>query len=590
MRSETPHAEPKRSLRVLVVVDVVESVRLMEANEAEAIRQWREFVEEVRSQVLPGVGGRLVKSLGDGLLLDFPTVSSAVGSAFEMQARIAAHNVRRPGAASMCVRIGAHAAYVVIDELDVYGSGVNLAARLASVAGPGEIVVSSEVRDQLTDGLDSQIVDLGECFLKHIASPVRAFRVGNPTTAHYDETAEAAAADLFPAIAVVPFSSPRDGASKSAIGDAIADAVIAALSTCASIRVVSRLSSAPFRGRAPEEIRFHLGVAYIVSGRYARLGGNVVIFTELSASRTAEVLWSGRHEVSLAEFFRGQDVAVPEIVANIGREVIRSEMARTRFLPIPTLDAYSLYVGGIALLHRTSIPDFSRAYDVLEGLSQRHPRIAAPRAMLARWHVLKLLQGWSLDPRMEGQRAQDWARRALELDPCHAFALATDALVTAHFGDDLKEARSKCLAAVLSDPQEAQAWMTLAGVQSYLGEGSEAESSALRAIALSPMDPTRFLFDLLLGAAQLAAGKYADAAESARSSLRQNAMHLASHRLLVIALSLRGSPGEARAAAKQLTALAPNFRVSEYAARYPGRNHSHAATYVEALLDAGIPN
>jgi adenylate cyclase len=210
---ETTPAEPPqwpelpRERRTLVVVDVVESVRLMQAHEADVINRWRRFVHEVQTQVLPPHGGRLVKSLGDGLLLEFADVSLAIAAALDVQARLPAYNIGRAADAALFLRVGAHEAEVVVDKLDVYGAGVNLAARLAGLAGPGEIVVSAAVRHQLTDGLDAEFEDLGDCYLRNVALPVRAFRVGpaGPLPV-IDIMAAADLPDSFlPSIAVIPF-------------------------------------------------------------------------------------------------------------------------------------------------------------------------------------------------------------------------------------------------------------------------------------------------------------------------------------------------------------------------------------------------
>ena len=184
MPSETSPSDPdwpalQRQRRAIVVVDVVESVRLMQANEADVIDRWRRFVNEVRTQVLPVHGGRLVKSLGDGLLLEFEGVPAAVAASLDIQRRIAPFNAGRLGDAVMGLRIGVHLADVVVDDVDIYGAGVNLAARLATLARSDDVVVSAQVRDDLVQGLDADFEDLGECFPKHIPEPVRAYRVGS---------------------------------------------------------------------------------------------------------------------------------------------------------------------------------------------------------------------------------------------------------------------------------------------------------------------------------------------------------------------------------------------------------------------------
>jgi class 3 adenylate cyclase len=211
---ERPQAAPwpelSRVRRAVAVVDVLESVRLMLQHENSVIERWRRFLREVRDEVLPATGGRLVKSLGDGLLVELPNVRCAVQAVLEMHHRIAAYNAGVVAGAALSLRAGVHEAEIVVDELDVYGAGVNLAARLAALAGPGETVVSPEARDALVDGLDVEIEDLGECFMKNVNHAQRAFRVGPAGRAPVVWSPASAGGDERPSIAVLPFSGGDD--------------------------------------------------------------------------------------------------------------------------------------------------------------------------------------------------------------------------------------------------------------------------------------------------------------------------------------------------------------------------------------------
>ena len=182
MNAETPNFEefPARVLRTVLVVDLVESVRLIDQDEEGAVARWRGVVDRVKNDVLPAHGGRLVKSLGDGMLLEFPRVQPAVNAAFAIQQTCNRANVGVAPQRQMLLRMGVQVSELIADEHDVYGRGVNLAARLTTLAGPGEIVVSASVRDQLTPMLDADVEDLGECYVKHLAQPVRAYRLGPP--------------------------------------------------------------------------------------------------------------------------------------------------------------------------------------------------------------------------------------------------------------------------------------------------------------------------------------------------------------------------------------------------------------------------
>lgn len=570
--------------RAIVVVDVVESVRLMEQNEAGFIDRWRRFVHDVRTEVLPKHGGRMVKSLGDGMLAEFEGVGSAVAAALRM--------IEMCGAGNMQLRVGIHAADIVIDGLDVYGSGVNLAARLGSLARPGEIVVSAAVRDAIADGVHAQVVDLGECFLKHVDGPVRAFSLqATSSDLQFRQPVEPVAEDMRATVAVLPYECLASDHSGKALGTALSDAVITRLCRLPGVRVISRLSTAAL-SRETDPIaacRHFLGAHFVVSGSYETDGVRSLGIAQVTDTRNGALLWADRFEIDVHDLFRDEDAGLIGMARYIGLAIAAATVQRARQMPVNNLESFTLYVAGVVLLHRLGRADFDRAHELLSALRERHPRAAAPAAMLGKWHVLQVLQGWADEPRQAGQRGLALAREALDREPDHPLALAMAGLLGVHFGHDLHAARGLALKAVEADPQEPNAWMTLAGIDSYLANGENSIANARRAIELSPLDPCRFMFDLLLAAGQLAAGRCDEAIASAEASIRLNAVHAPTYRLATIANVLGGRPDAARKAAGGLMALDPGFRVSSFAERYPGRDQPHASDYFRALREAGLP-
>ncbi len=229
---------PEWVTRTLLFADVVESVRLMEQDESDVVRRWRSLVGVVEKEILPPNHGRLVKSHGDGLLLEFPVVPPAVKAAFAMQRAGASANVGVSPNQHILLRMGLHSGHLIADDHDVYGSGVNLAARLTGLAGPGEIVISADVRDQLTPVLDADIEDLGACYLKHVQEPVRAYRVGPPGPRPVIEPGTMSTPQLRPTIAVIPFVERSEKADHHVVGEVLADEIIAALSRSSELNVI----------------------------------------------------------------------------------------------------------------------------------------------------------------------------------------------------------------------------------------------------------------------------------------------------------------------------------------------------------------
>ncbi len=587
---EWPGIQPAERT-VVVIVDVVESVRLMLADEAGFIARWRGFVQAVRSQVLPVHGGRLVKSLGDGLLMVFPDVVSGVTAALALPACMVPFNLRVPDDAALRLRVAVHQADVVMDDIDIYGAGVNLAARLAALAGPDEVVVSAAVRDHLADGHHGHLVDLGECFLKHYATTVRAFRIVPDGQRHSLGIPAAAFFDDRPSLAVVPFSPLGADETPSALGDAIAETVVGALSRSAGLRVVSLLSTLPFRHRPDlAQIGSTLSVAYVLTGSYRLRDGRVRVDAQLCTCRDGRVLWADSLSAELGAIFEGGDDALQAIAEQVGRAVVRAEVQRARSLPIANLEGYTLFIAGVFMLHRLSPTDFAQARTLLEHLCQRHPRSAAPWAMLAKWHLLSSVQGWAADKRAAARESQHCAQRALALESEHALALSMEAIVVAQIEGDLPRALRLGEAAVAADPQESHAWLNLGGIHSYLGHAHESEWMPQRAIELSPMDPARFVFNAFLAEGKLTARKWDEAAQAARASIRLNAMHATPRRILVIALAMAGDLPAARDAAQALLRVDPAFSVSAFQRRYAGGGQPpFLSERLQALQAAGVP-
>jgi class 3 adenylate cyclase len=578
-------------MRAVVVVDMVESVRMMEIDEEGTVRRWQALVALIEARLLREHRGRLVKSTGDGLVLDFDDASAALRFAFDLVELCERLNAEPGQGLPLRLRVGAHVGRVFADGHDIHGRAVNLAARVMTLAEPGEIVVSAEFRDRLVQRLDALIEDLGLCYLKHIREPVRAYRLYRNGEAASRPRSVKVASELRPAVAVIPFMQDRPDAETAAVGDALVDDIIAALSRATGITVVSRLSTAPLRGRDCDlaSIRRLLGVAYVVSGTFHTAAGVARVHAELCDARDGRVLWADRLQARVDDLFQGQDAMVPRIVAQVSRAVVAVELRRVRSIPIPSLEGYSLFIGGVTLLHRLSSADFFRARELLDHVAEREPRCAAPLAMMAKWHILRLVQGWSSDPLAQGHQAQACARRALHLEPDHAFSLAIDGLVSCHVDKDLDAAALRCEAAVQANPQEPYAWAVMSGLHSYRGHAEAAQAAAERAIDLSPLDPARFVFEAYAASAMLVGGRHDEAIALARSSIRSNALHAPSHRLLVIGLQLAGHEPQARQAAAALMQVEPQLTVQGYLTRYPGRDHAHAAVFSSALRSAGVP-
>ena len=327
----------QRVSRTLLVADMVESVLLFERDEAGILARWLEICDYIESNIVPAFNGRFVKNLGDGVLLEFQQAPSAVAAAFAIQQACRRNNVYQPADSHIMLRIGIEIGDVLIVQHDVFGHGVNLAARLSTLAGPGETVVSVRVREQLTPMLDADIEDLGECYLKHIRNPVRAYRIGPPGPRSVLE-GRFALGDLRPSIAVVPFATPNLEPDHQLIGDVLAEEIIRALSCSPDLDVISRLSTGPFRDRGilVTEINAHLDVEFVLSGSYVIEGTTIKLHIELTEAKSARIIWTDRVEDRLMDLIRGEREMIARIVAAMRVAMVVHEVERARSQALPT--------------------------------------------------------------------------------------------------------------------------------------------------------------------------------------------------------------------------------------------------------------
>lgn len=585
-----------RQMRVVLVCDVVESVRWMEHDEDNAITRWSQFAAAVRSRIAPEHAGSVVKSTGDGLMLEFESAPQAVAAANAMQKLAGEGNAGCESERHMHLRIGIHQAQVRRDAHDLYGHGVNLAARISTLAGPGEIIVTPEVRDHLTDSLDGDIEDLGECYLKHLSEPQRVYRVAK--TLSTNELSVSQSTDSLVqwrcSIAVLPFRNLSETSSSDWVySELISDGLINLLSRSEQLKVVSKLSSRRLvhRDDAIQIANQRLAVDCVLTGSYAVQGEQILIAAQLINAEKDELIWTGRFKDSSADLFELNSTICSKLVEQAHTAMTTSNVANALITPLPNLSSYGLFLGALTLMHRAHKQEFHRAYALLEELKNRHPRHPIPRAWLAKWYVLKVAQGQSENAIADAHLAMDNCARALDMNPSSSLALAIAGQVNGYLKQDLMTAKSLYQQALDNDPNESLAWLWLGTNGAFLGDPAASSDLTERAIDLSPLDPISYYYKSLGASAAITAGKLDRAIELATDSIRLNRTHTSTYRALAIAQSLCGQVDAAKATIQRLLELEPNFSVSAFRARYPGRSLAPEFTnrLANALFEAGLP-
>jgi class 3 adenylate cyclase/TolB-like protein len=584
-----PALDLPRSQKVVLVMDLVESVRLMAANESSVIARWRGFVDHARKEVLPSCRGRLVKSLGDGIMAEFDTAPDAAAAALALHRHFEPGNQRLPPAERLYLRAGLNACNVYVDELDIYGTGVNLAARVAALAGAGETMVTAEVRDGLDDGLDVQTQDMGECFLKHVAEPVRAFRIGAAGPGPLLMAEPERPVSLRPTVAVIPFAARSAAAEHFAIGELIADGVIAQLGKTAELAVISRLATTALRDRAlsPEAAQSHLGADYVLSGSYVALAAQLLVNAELVDVRRHEVIWSERLQGSIEDLLQPASELCHALSAAAHDRILGHAVQRAMYCPLPSLAGQSLMFSGIAGLHQASRASFAFSGQALAATIERYPRHGEAHAWLAKWHAIGTSRAL-LGPESR-QLAIHHAERAVQAAPDSPFALTVAGLVKGYFLRDAAAAATCYDRALALNPNEMLAWLYRSNLAAWGGEGAAAADAARRALKLAPVGSLLYYVQSLAGLPLLVAGDADGAIAVLRNSLRLNTTYPNTLRVLTMALAARGDLAGASTVAADLLRLEPGFNVDVFRRRYPGRAHPHVESLADLLLAAGVP-
>ncbi len=588
-----PRSDPHMAwaTRAVLLVDIVESVRLIEQDESGVIYRWLDFVDHVKTIVLPRHNGRLVKSLGDGMLLDFEDVRSATAAALEIQRTIVLRNDAHPQDKHILLRMGMELSDVIVAPDDILGRGVNLAARLMTLAQPGEIVVSQQVRDRLTADLDADVEDMGDCFLRHLRHPVRAYRIAPPGSRPAIAPAMSLD-DMAPSIAVVPFSPLGGGHLQGALGEILAEEIIRTLSRSSDINLISRLSTSAFRGRnfPVEELGTRLHADYVLSGAYSGDEQHLKLDVELAETKSGRILWADYLQDDMRALLSVDHGLIDHMVSGISSAVMSRELQRARAYPLPTLKAYTLLISAISLMHHLSRPDFEEARRFLEALIERSPRQPIPLAWLANWHVLRVQQGWSSDERQDAYLALECTKRALDADPECSLALAINGFAHTNLLKQLDVAQESYENALSVNPSNALAWLLKGTMHAFMSQGQQAVEHTERALRLSPLDPHRYFYDSLAATACVAARQYERAVELAQRSLRANRQHTSTLRVLTIAQWQLGRHEDSRRTATELLRLQPSLTVSGWLSRSPAAPYPIGRESAEALRQAGVPD
>ena len=543
-----------RRLAAILAADVAGYSRLMGADEvatAQALREHRSTADPLIAQH----GGRIVKTTGDGLLIEFGSVVGAVECALALQRLAAERNAETAAERRMEWRIGIHLGDVLIEGDDILGDGVNIAARLEGIAKPGGICISDDAFRQVRGKVEAEFADLGEQSLKNIARPLRVYRAG---LASAPEMPSAAATALSlpdkPSIAVLPFANLSGDPEQEYFADGMVEEIITALSRIRWLFVIARNSSFTYKGRTDDvkQVGRELGVRYILEGSVRRAGGRVRITGQLIDATTGAHLWADRFDSSLEDVFDLQDKVASSVAGVIEPALQAAETARSVARPTADLTAYDLYLRAYALVFSTSqqIPEALR---LLERGTTRDPDHGPSLALAAICHSRLIMDGRSGNMEADTRNGIDFARRALKVAADDPVVLANVAVPLAYFGEDIGTMIGLVDRALTLSPNYARGWLMSGSLRLWAGQPDTAIEHLETVHRLSPRARVGPSLSLV-GHAHFLAWRFDQAVQKLLFAILEDPTYPNAYRYLAACYAHMGRLEEAREIVRRLRA------------------------------------
>ena len=578
-----------RRLAAVISADAKGYSRLMGEDEIGTVQTLTGHREAIK-EIVQRFNGRVVDSPGDNVLAEFASVVDAVAGAVDIQRALNERNARFRDDRRLDFRIGVHVGDILVDGERIYGDTVNVAARVEALAEGGGVCVTGTVYEQVASKLPIQWESLGEQTVKNIARPVRVYRAVLDTSRPGPARELARVSIDRPSIAVLPFRECGVSDEGRYFGDGLVEDIVGALASLPDLFVISRTSTARYRD-TPADLKSvgrELGVRYVLTGSVQRAGGRIRITAELADVESETVLWGDKVDGRADKLFELQDRISAKTVTTLAPHVRTAEIRRALRKRPENLDAYDYMLRGLDLLYRLHRSEFDSARQMFDKSIALDPTYAAPYALAATWHSIRLGQGWSSDVAADYGMVMRLAEAALERDPFDARALALCGHVRALRFHDYDGAIALFDRAVAASPNSAVAWVRSSPTYSYLGRAPEAKRRALLALRLSPVDPHVFYTHTALALACYTGGDFEQAVVWARKARSQSPYFTANLRFLVASLAAAGRSSEAADAAAALRDVEPGFRVEPFCKSYPFKDASLRAALERHLKSAGL--
>jgi len=571
-----------RRLAAILAADVAGYSRLMGEDEEGTHERLKAHLRELVEPKIAEHRGRIVKNTGDGFLAEFPSVVDAVRCAVEIQRGMAERNEGTQSTTRIDFRIGINLGDVIIEEHDIFGDGVNIAARLEGLATPG-----GTVRDHIGDRLPYSFEDMGEQSVKNIARTVRVYCVG-PSAAANEPISPAAPLPLpdKPSIAVLSFANMSGDPEQDYFADGMVEEIITALSRIRWLFVIARNSSFAYKGQKVDvkQVGRELGVRYVLEGSVRKGGNRVRIAAQLVETATGVHLWADRFDGSLEDVFELQDRVATSVAGVIEPALQAAEIARSTARPTSDPTAYDLYLRAFPILFSASreIPEALRLF---EEAIERDPHYGPALAWAAFCHYRLCLDGRSDDPAADRRKGVDFARRALQVTSDDPGTIANAALALAYFGEDLGAMMALVDRALTLNPSFARGWHISGTLRLWAGQPDLAIKHVEASLRLSPRARVGMAFSLL-GAAHFVSLRFEEAVPKLLLAIQEDPNYPPPYRSLAACYAHMGLLDDAREIIGRLRTITPF--VVPHSHLIVLRNPEHSELYLSGLrLAAG---
>ena len=581
----------ERRLAAILAADVVGYSRLMEADEEATLTTLNAY-RVVIDGLIADHRGRVFGSAGDSVVAEFASPVEAVRCAIAIQTDIEGRNADLSDDRRMRLRIGVNLGDVMAEGGNLFGDGVNIAARLEEIAEPGDVLISAKVHDEVDGKTDGVFVDAGEHRVKNIAAPIHVWRWSEAGDAGEPQRSdEPLPLPDKPSIAVLPFVNMSGDPEQEYFSDGITEDIITELSRFHSLFVIARNSSFAFKGQSVNvgKIGQELGVAYVVEGSVRKAGNRVRITAQLVAAESGNHLWAERYDRDLDDIFAVQDEVTNAIVTAIEPTLGSAERVRAHRKPTGSLDAWESYQRGLWNLYRFAAQENTEAQSFFRRAIELDPNFAPAHAGLAYAIYLSVLLGFEADLASAPSEARAAAQRALTLDGDDAVAHAVVGRVHIMVGEH-DAAISACKTAVSLNPNLATARYGLGTALICSGRYEEGIVEADEAIRLSPRDPMLWAFLNIKAMASFGMEHYEETLELARAAQRQPNVGIIAYAHEVMALAHLDRIDEAKQAIERFSAIKPDWDLKFVGGMIKQMRPASWELYIDALKKVGLKN